>query len=101
MINLKIRMINGEDFNLSHPTANNAQHWIRLVLMPMGTQLRWVELFPGRMIQTDNIQEVRLLTEEEINEINSPKEEPTPEAENNTGTEEKISKVEEADVSKE
>lgn len=93
MINLKITMINGDDFHLSHPTANNAQHWIRLVLMPMGTQLRWVELFPGRMIQVDNIQEVRLLFEDEVEALKAPKEE----AENNTGTAEKISEPEEAD----
>ena len=94
MINLKIRMINGDDFYLSHPSANNAQHWIRLVLMPMGTQLRWAEIFPGRMIQTNNIQEVRLMSEDEVEALN------TPEAENNLGDVKEVSEPEAEDEHK-
>ncbi len=86
MINLKITMNNGNNYNLSH-IASTIPEWIKKVLMPFGNQKRWAEIFPGFSIQTDNISEVRLLSEEEVEVLKN--KEPTAEAENNIGTQEK------------
>lgn len=74
MINLKITMNSGKEFNINNPIVDNVKEWIKRVLMPQGVQLHWVEIIPGSgsYIQVDQIQEIREISENEVNELHKP-----------------------------
>lgn len=100
MINLKIQMGNGVEYLIKNNFANSPNHWIRIALMPHGTQIRWFEIFPGTIIQTNNIQFVRELTEKEIDNITNPIPEETSEGElpeNDLGDKKESGEIEEVD----
>jgi len=81
MINLKITMDDGGEFNISNPVINNVKEWIRAALMPGGVQLLWFEVIPNTWIQVLHILKIRELTDEEIDKLNNPEVEEEPEPE--------------------
>ena len=68
MIELKITMIDGKEFNIRNP-ANSIKEFIRNAFMPDGGQLLWYEVVRGEQIQVDNIISIRELSETEVSEI--------------------------------
>lgn len=68
MIELKVIMVDGTEFNIRNP-ANSIKEFIRNALMPDGGQLLWYEIVRGESIQVDNIVSIRELSEGEVSDI--------------------------------
>lgn len=66
-------MNNGLKYHILNPIFDNLKEWIRAAFMPGGVQKRWFEVVIGTYIQISQIQEVRIMTDEEVREINTPK----------------------------
>ena len=73
MINLKITMNGGRVFHISNFAVDTVKEWIKAALMPYGVQLLWFEIIPKNLIQVSQIQEIRELTDEEVEELKNPK----------------------------
>ena len=73
MINLKITMNGGKEFHIKNPIVNDVKEWIKAALMPHGVQLLWFEIIPRNLIQVSQIQEIRELTDEEVEDLKRPK----------------------------
>jgi len=77
MINVKITMIDGSEYNIRN-IADNIKDFYKRVLAPYGTQMTFVEIIKGELINTVNIVSIKELTDEDVNAINTinePKEE--------------------------
>ena len=70
-------MIDGSEYNIRN-IADNIKDFYKRVLAPYGTQMTFVEIIKGELINTVNIVSIKELTDEEVNAINTinePKEE--------------------------
>jgi len=74
MINVKITMIGGKTYNVRN-IADNIKDFYKRVLAPYGTQMTFVEIIKGDLINTGNIVNIREMDDEEVNELNAPEEE--------------------------
>jgi len=72
MINVKITMVNGTEYNIRN-SADNVKDVYKRVMAPYGTNMSFVELMPGLLIATANIISIRELSDEEVNKLNDPK----------------------------
>lgn len=70
MINLKIIVSGGREFNIRNFLANSVEEFIKIVLCKNQTQLNWYEAIPGTWIQTALIEAIVQLSNEELEEIN-------------------------------
>jgi len=66
MINIKISMINSEEYYITNPIIDNLKEWIKKTLMPHNVQLIWFEVEKNTYILVNNILEIRELSEEEL-----------------------------------
>lgn len=83
MINLKITMNSGKEFHVRNFAVDNVRDWIRVAFMPQGVQILWFEIIPKNFIQVSQIQEIKELTDQEVEDLNKPEiveqeEEPNP-----------------------
>jgi len=70
-------MIDGSEYNIRN-IADNIKDFYKRVLAPYGTQMTFVEIIKGELINTVNIVSIKELTDEDVNAINTinePKEE--------------------------
>lgn len=65
-------MKDGKEFNIRNPVINSIKEWIRISLMPQGIQVLWYEILPNVFIQVSQIQEIKELSEEEVENLNKP-----------------------------
>ena len=72
MINVKITMVNGTEYNIRN-SADNVKDVYKRVMAPYGTNMSFVELMPGLLIATANVVSIRELSDEEVNKLNEPK----------------------------
>ena len=72
MINLLITMSNGQEYKLRNNVSGNVKDFVRNVLSPRGAQMRWAEIIPGLIIQTEQIVEIRPISDEELEKMNAP-----------------------------
>ncbi len=72
MINIKVTMINGKEYNVKNFAAMNVQEFIKFVFMPHGVSIPWVEILPEEFMYAPNVLNIRKLTESEIQAINKP-----------------------------
>ena len=69
MINLKVTMLDGREYNVRNLVAEDVKEFIRLVFTPFGVQLKWCEIVPGEWIYVQNISCMRVLTNKELGAI--------------------------------
>ena len=74
MINVKITMVNGSEYNIRNIT-DNIKDFYKRVMAPYGTNMVFVEIVNGELINTANIVNMREMDDDEVNSINEPKEE--------------------------
>jgi len=74
MINVKITMVNGSEYNIRN-IADNIKDFYKRVMAPYGTNMVFVEIVNGELINTANIVNMREMDDDEVNSINEPKEE--------------------------
>ena len=74
MINIKVTLASKEVYYVRTRLAENVKEFIAAALMPYGNLLQWYEILPGEMIQVSQIESIRELTEEEVQELTRPKE---------------------------
>jgi hypothetical protein len=74
MINVKIVMVNGDEYNVRN-IADSVHDFHKRVIAPYGTNMSFVEILPGTLIGVNNIVSIRELSDEEVDVINQPKEE--------------------------
>lgn len=72
MINLKITMVGGEEFNIKNFAANSVPEFIKGILCRNQTQLNWYEIIVGTFIQVIHIESIKQLSNEELEKINNP-----------------------------
>ncbi len=72
MINLKITMNNGEQYNIKNFSVNTIDEFIKIILCRNQTQLNWYEIIPNVLIQVKNIQSICKLSDEDILKLNMP-----------------------------
>ena len=68
MINVKIIMTNGFEYNIRN-IADNIKDFYKRVMAPYGTNMVFVEIIKGELINTENIVSIREMTEDEVNSI--------------------------------
>jgi len=73
MINVKITMVNGREYNIRN-IADNIKDFYKRVMAPYGTNMVFVEIVKGELINTSNIVSIRAMSDEEVNTINEPEE---------------------------
>jgi len=71
MINVKITMVNGTEYNLRN-AADSTKEAYKRIIAPYGTNMSFVEILPETIISISNIVSLRKLSEEEVNAINEP-----------------------------
>ena len=71
MINVKITMVDGTEYNIRN-SAQNIRDAYKRIIAPYGTNMSFVEVLPGTIISTSNIVSLRELSEEEVEIINTP-----------------------------
>ena len=74
MINVKITMVNGSEYNVRN-IADNIQDFYKRVMAPYGTNMTYVEIVKGDLINTGNIVSIKEMSDEEVEEMNKPEEE--------------------------
>ena len=62
-------MNNKKEFHITNSSINGIQDWIIAALMPQGVQKLWFEVIPKHFIQVSQIQEIREMTDEEVNNL--------------------------------
>ena len=73
MINVKITMVNGREYNIRN-IADNIKDFYKRVMAPYGTNMVFVEIVKGELINTSNIVSIRAMSDKEVNAINEPEE---------------------------
>jgi len=71
MINVKITMVDGSEYNVRN-IADNIQDFYKRVMAPYGTNMTYVEIVKGDIINTGNIVSIREMSDEEVEEMNKP-----------------------------
>jgi len=74
MINVKITMVDGSEYNVRN-IADNIQDFYKRVMAPYGTNMTYVEIVKGDLINTGNIVSIREMSDDEVNKMNKPEEE--------------------------
>ena len=69
MINIKITMVNGDEYNVRN-IADSVHDFHKRVIAPYGTNMSFVEILPGILIGVNNIVSIRELSDEEVDSIN-------------------------------
>lgn len=72
MINIKVTMVNGKEYNVVNWLAENVKDFIKFVFMPQGVTMMFVEILPNEYLYTGNVLNIRELTDEEIRLLNGP-----------------------------
>lgn len=67
-------MVNGTEYNVSN-IADSVTDFFKRVMAPYGTQMTFVEIVKGDLINTANVVSIREMSDDEVNSINAPKEE--------------------------
>ena len=67
-------MVNGSEYNIRN-IADNIKDFYKRVMAPYGTNMVFVEIVNGELINTANIVNMREMDDDEVNSINEPKEE--------------------------
>ena len=67
-------MVNGSEYNIRNIT-DNIKDFYKRVMAPYGTNMVFVEIVSGELINTANIVNMREMDDDEVNSINEPKEE--------------------------
>lgn len=65
MINVRITMVNGTSYTIRN-IASNIKQFYKNVFAPFGTTIKFIELIPGEIINTDNIVSMVELTDYDI-----------------------------------
>ena len=73
MINVKITMVNGDEYNVRN-IADSVHDFHKRVIAPYGTNMSFVEILPGTLIGVANIVSIREMSDEEVNGLNTPEE---------------------------
>ena len=73
MINVKITMTDGTEYNIRN-SAQNVKDAYKRIMAPYGTNMTFVEILPGTLIATANVVSIRELTDEEVDKLNEPEE---------------------------
>lgn len=73
MINVKITMVDGDIYYVKN-IADGVKDFYKRVIAPYGTNMIFVEIIQGTLINTSNIVAIREMTEEEVDKLNEPKE---------------------------
>jgi len=73
MINVKITMVDGTEYNIRN-SADNIKDVHKRVIAPYGTNMSFVEILQGTLIATSNIVSMRELSDEEVTKLNEPEE---------------------------
>ena len=71
MINVKITMTNGTEYNIRN-IADNIKDFYKRVMAPYGTNMTFVEIMSGELINTANIVSIREMDEVEVAKLNEP-----------------------------
>jgi len=71
MINVKITMVDGTEYNIRN-SADNVKDVYKRVMAPYGTNMSFVELMPGVLITTANVVSIRELSDAEVDKLNKP-----------------------------
>lgn len=66
-------MVNGREYNIRN-IADNIKDFYKRVMAPYGTNMVFVEIVKGELINTSNIVSIRAMSDEEVNTINEPEE---------------------------
>ena len=66
-------MVNGREYNIRN-IADNIKDFYKRVMAPYGTNMIFVEIVKGELINTSNIVSIRAMSDEEVNTINEPEE---------------------------
>jgi|GEM_PF-2267200 len=72
MINVKITMVDGTEYNIRN-SAESIKEAYKRIIAPYGTNMSFVEILPDTIIATTNIVSLRKLSDEEVNKLNEPK----------------------------
>lgn len=96
MINVKITMVDGTEYNLRN-YADSIKDFYKRVFAPYGTNMMFVEILPGTLICAENIISMKEMTDDEVAKINKAEEEPE-EVVGLTETEIKVEEAESVEV---
>ena len=66
-------MVNGREYNIRN-IADNIKDFYKRVMAPYGTNMIFVEIVKGELINTSNIVSIRAMSDKEVNAINEPEE---------------------------
>ena len=67
-------MVDGSEYNVRN-IADNIQDFYKRVMAPYGTNMTYVEIVKGDLINTGNIVSIREMSDDEVNKMNKPEEE--------------------------
>lgn len=71
MINVKITMVDSTEYNVRN-IATNIEDFRKRVIAPWSTDLHFVEIVKGNLINVDNIIGMREMSDEEVDKLNKP-----------------------------
>ena len=69
MINVKITMTDGTEYNIRN-SAQNIKDAYKRIMAPYGMVMGFVEILPGTLISTDNVVSIREMSDEEVEKLN-------------------------------
>jgi len=99
MINVKITMVDGSEYNIRNGLAASVHDFHKMVIAPYGTNLALVEIIKGTLISVANIISIREMDDEEVISLDKPDNEEVEEVTGLNETEIKVEKSEEVEES--